>query len=350
MHYSFSLFLLLSLASLGCGKSTAPRAADATVASVTPPLDIDPSCSYEKDRAAILAMAGEFDVKFEYHEQEPKLADYELKHDHVTDAHEVALIIENTPRRISLQHLLRMPGGRVLKHWRQDWTFEDDTVFNFQGFNQWQRDVSPSAKCAWSQAVFHVDDGPRYESRGTWKHEDGGRSVWESGVTGRPLPRREYSTRDDYDLIIAINRHVITADGWVHEQDNIKRRLRNGKEEDLVHEKGINTYKRNESGFQSVAQTWWDENKSFWGAAKGSWDAIFAAHTTLTLHEKVKGQRMFELAFPAAMELEKADAAKQKAAFDGIVKDYIAADGVPAEGIVKRATDAAPATAPSASK
>ena len=41
-----------------------------------------------------------------------------------------------------------------------------------------------------------------------------------SGV--RPLPRRESSVRDDYDVLIGHNRHTIVPSGWVHEEENYK--------------------------------------------------------------------------------------------------------------------------------
>jgi len=38
-------------------------------------------------------------------------------------------------------------------------------------------------------------------------------STWEPEVSWRPLPRRDGTTRDDYDVIEAVNRHTITAWG-----------------------------------------------------------------------------------------------------------------------------------------
>ena len=37
-----------------------------------------------------------------------------------------------------------------------------------------------------------------------------------------PLPRREYTKRNDYNVLKRINRHEIKDFGWVHEQDNLK--------------------------------------------------------------------------------------------------------------------------------
>ena len=58
-------------------------------------------------------------------------------------------------------------------------------------------------------------------SAGTaWVHFDD-KSYWEN-ITDAPLPRREYTKRDDYNLMRRGNRHEIVHDGWIHEQDNLK--------------------------------------------------------------------------------------------------------------------------------
>ena len=61
----------------------------------------------------------------------------------------------------------------------------------------------------WSQSVYQVDDSPRYQSYGKWVHTENF-SSWTSNETWRQLPRREYSVRDDYDVIIGFNTQTIT--------------------------------------------------------------------------------------------------------------------------------------------
>ena len=39
-------------------------------------------------------------------------------------ATELVTLLENAPGRVSLQHVL-VVGTSVVKHWRQDWSFED---------------------------------------------------------------------------------------------------------------------------------------------------------------------------------------------------------------------------------
>src|SRR3546814_12670956 len=74
---------------------------------------------------------------------------------------------------------------------------------------------------AWTQCVYEVSDAPRYCGTGKWSY-DNGIATWTSDLTARPLPRREYTKRDDYNVLIGINRHTITPNGWTHEQFNTK--------------------------------------------------------------------------------------------------------------------------------
>ena len=128
-------------------------------------------------------------------------------------------------------------------------------------------------------------------------HVDG-ISYWENS-TDAPLPRREYTKRDDYDVTIRRNRHEITSNGWIHDQDNDKV-IRKANEKDFVlaQEKGLNTYvKVNDTKCKS-GQDWWQENKSKWKLVRNNWDNVFAMNKNLKLKDKVKDKRIDEHLFP----------------------------------------------------
>ena len=95
-------------------------------------------------------------------------------------------------------------------------------------------------KGQWTQKVYQVDDSPRYEGSASWIHRDG-KSYWEN-TTPAPLPRREFSKRSDYNVTMRGNRHEITSDGWVHDQDNKKIQKEDDSQFVLAHEKGYSTY------------------------------------------------------------------------------------------------------------
>jgi len=145
---------------------------------------------------------------------------------------EYVFVAEDRPDFVALQHILvtrvLMEGGVVsepfvVRHWRQEWRYQAETLLAYEGANAWARRAVPAAERsgAWVQSVLQVDDSPRYAARGRWKHE-GGVSTWLSDETWRPLPRREFSVRKDYEVLVGTNRHTITPQGWLQEENNLK--------------------------------------------------------------------------------------------------------------------------------
>ena len=106
---------------------------------------------------------------------------------------------------------------------RQDWEYEPTKMWSYIGNYKWKsielKQQDEQGK--WLQTVWQVDESPCYAGLGRWT-KDNGVTEWTSNETYRPLPRREHTIRNDYDVIIGTNRHALTATGWVHEQDNIK--------------------------------------------------------------------------------------------------------------------------------
>lgn len=256
------------------------------------------------DRAAILSMAGEYEVEFSFRETVALAPGYTLKPPKIDHAHEWVTVVEDAPGHIVLQHILVVgEDQQVVKHWRQDWTWQPSTTWQFEGDRRWTRHPLPAEAAAgrWQQSVWQVDDSPRYFGIGRWTHEDGV-SSWTSGDTARPLPRREYSTRDDYDILMAVNRHVITPQGWVHEQDNTKLALRDGDRRLLAREVGVNTYTRLAPGAHDFrkGRDYWSRTAPFWAQVRGWWRQRMAAAPTVTLRPTVDGQRMYRRMFNLA--------------------------------------------------
>ncbi|MEO5713942.1 MAG: DUF6607 family protein [Luteolibacter sp.] len=233
----------------------------------------------EEDRRAILAMAGNFKVSFNFTETFPVAPGYKpLSKPYHEEAIEAVTVAEDTPERITLQHLLvvgKEGKSRVIKHWAQVWTWEDTRILDYAGSDGkevWLRaEVSADqAKGRWSELVTSVDDTPRYESLGRWVHEFG-ESSWASEPTRRPLPRREYEVRDDYDYLIVSNRYSLTPSGWAHSQDSRKVVDRDGKKLILSHETGLNQYDRTDDPLAVQAADWWKENATVWNAIRNFW-------------------------------------------------------------------------------
>lgn len=233
----------------------------------------------ENDRSAILAMAGNFKVIFDFRETAMIAKDYPtVSKPYHEEALEVVCVAEDSPERITLQHILVVGSAdkpKIIKHWAQVWTWEDTRVLDYagsDGSDVWQRHTITSAQASghWSQLVTSVDDTPRYEGIGRWTHEHG-ESSWTSEPTRRPLPRREYEARDDYDYLIVINRHTLTPSGWIHSQDNRKVVDRDGKKQIIAHEVGLNRYNRTDDVLATQADRWWMENQKVWNPIREFW-------------------------------------------------------------------------------
>ncbi|MEM9016196.1 MAG: DUF6607 family protein, partial [Verrucomicrobiota bacterium] len=113
-----------------------------------------------KDREAILAMAGEFEVLFNFEETVGLQPDYKLTKPYQEDATELVVVVEDRPERIVLQHILSVGGDRIVKHWKQVWTWEDTRIIEYQGHEKWKVVEYPKEEVAgtWSQQVTQVDD------------------------------------------------------------------------------------------------------------------------------------------------------------------------------------------------
>lgn len=235
---------------------------------------------FEQDREAILAMAGNYDVTFDFRETVVLTEGYELKEPKRSGGYEIVRVIEDTGDFISLQHILVVgeEGEEFpIKHWRQDWTYEPAEVLTFIGGNAWEMRAVPedARDGAWAQEVYQVDDAPRYGAVGEWDH-DNNVSQWTPPAEWRPLPRRDMTTRDDYDAVLAVNRHTVTPFGWVHEQNNSKLSLQ-GEPRVLVREIGLNTYRLDDGFPAEVGDSYWAATKDYWAGVRGKWEAIEAA-------------------------------------------------------------------------
>lgn len=264
----FSAVALALIAATGCSTTTSLTSAETSQSL--------PS-QFEQDRQSILAMTGDYRVTFDFTETVAFVDGYELKEPKLSGGHESVRVVEDTGEFVSLQHTLVVgptDSPIVVKHWRQDWRYEPARVLAFVGGNAWQwRDIPESEQSgAWSQTVYQVDDAPRYSAVARWTYADG-LAEWTPPHEWRPLPRRDMTTRDDYHAIDAVNRHVITPWGWVHEQDNSKLIL-SGKPQALAREVGVNTYRRFDDYPVSAAEDYWAATGDFWAGIRAEWARI----------------------------------------------------------------------------
>ncbi|WP_293678313.1 DUF6607 family protein [uncultured Phenylobacterium sp.] len=278
-------------------------AALAVLAFALPALAADPPP--ETDRQAILAMAGDYKVRFDMRETVPFVADYKPLAPKTSGGHEVVRVIEDRGDFISLQHMLVVGDDKapsVVKHWRQDWRWEPATVVVYESSGRWTlKDVPAAArKGAWSQTVWQTDDSPRYGGVGRWAH-DHGVARWQSDETLRPLARRDAIRHPVYTWYVGVNRHALTPKGWVHEQDNAKVGVRDGKPVTYVHEVVVNTYDRFSGYPVAAADDYWAKTKAYWAQVRQAWDAAIAKEGGVAVTEEaqngsVTGPRLMGLA------------------------------------------------------
>lgn len=248
------------------------------------------------DKAAIKAMIGCYDVEFKYTETFAPEIDYEKHYDYNANAFEWAELVEETEDKIVIQHLLIVADSMLVKHWRQDWVYESDDMYSFHKDKAWKYTTTKDNTGKWSQKVYSVDDSPRYSGIATWTHVDGV-SSWRHKADA-PLPRREYSKRDDYNVMKRGNSVHITDYGWLHEQDNDKVIREEGKDDLLLaQEKGYNTYKRRPDVDCQYAHDWWTENGDDWIPARDKWSELFDMKKDLVFKEKLEGPGLYEYMF-----------------------------------------------------
>jgi len=278
---------------------------------------------FEKDRNAIKGMCGCYEVTFNFAETfvHTKDSTYQGSANKLSRGLEWVQLTEDSQDKIVMQHLLIVGSPqkqRIIKHWRQDWLYENQDLYTYHKDNEWTYNKldADEVKGQWTQKVFQVDDSPRYEGSASWVHVDG-KSYWEN-TTDAPLPRREYTKRNDYNVTVRGNRHEITPEGWIHDQDNLKV-VRSDGQEDVVlaEEKGLNTYKKVADDKCALAQTWWKDNATKWALVRAQWDAVFAKKESLKLNSKVDDQPLYKYLF----DEEKADTSTE---IKAIIEAFVA--------------------------
>jgi len=264
---------------------------------------------FEKDRLAILAMEGKYRVYFDFIETMGFVENYKPKQPYQSWATELVEVVDEKKNFISLQHIIVMYFKQkdgsisdpvVMKHWRQDWKYEDKEINTFNGDDTWVKNKVPwrSEKGTWSQSAYQVDDTPRYQSYGKWAHSENF-SSWTSKETWRPLPRREFSTRDDYDVLVGINIQTITPTGWVHEQNN-KKVVLNKNHKVLAKEVGIARYERINDFDWNAGIEYWTDTKSFWKEVRDAWNKKLEDSAKFKLLKDVDGTVLFSKLFMMA--------------------------------------------------
>lgn len=238
----------------------------------------------QQGKASVEKLCGCYNVTFKYAETFSPNKDYKFhERETTTDAIELALPIVNTNKRIVIQHLLVMGDSMVVKHWREDWTYENREQWNYTAKNTWEKVILPAAevKGKWTQTVWEVSDAPRYQGAATWQVING-HTIWEN-TTDAPLPRREYTKRSDYNILNRTNRLVLLPDGYNHVQDNKKVLRKDGKDIVIAEEKGLNSYVAVPESNCAEGKKYWADYSGYWLQVEDAWTKLLSGKTKIQL-------------------------------------------------------------------
>ena len=279
-----------------------------------------------QEKEYIKEMCGCYEVEFKYAETFSEDENYELKDPYSAKGLEWIFVDEEKEDLLVLQHLLIVGQDRIIKHWRQDWLYENQELLEYQKDLEWKK-IHLSmieAKGTWTQKVYQVDDSPRYEGNATWIDVDG-KKYWESQVAA-PLPRREFTKRDDYNVMLRNNKHKITEYGHVHELDNAKVIRDASGDSVLVHEKGLNIYRKVDDSKCQAAQKWWTKNRPYWVDVRTVWAEVYAEHEYINLELFVEDQKLWSRLFDLGDELiaaEEYDSEEAQKLILEIIESYL---------------------------
>ncbi|MDG2047454.1 MAG: hypothetical protein P8J79_09555 [Halioglobus sp.] len=273
----------------------------------------------ERDRLAILAMAGPYRASFDFIETVGFTEEFVPTAPYQSWGTEYVHVVADEPDFISLQHIMviRFDSSDyasaepvVIKHWRQDWRYEQRRMHTFRGNSTWRLDKQSRSESRgrWVQSVYQVDDSPRYMAAGRWQHR-ANFSSWTSDETWRPLPRREFSVRDDYDVLIGTNRHTITPSGWVQEEFNLKAVLDDDGmvSQVLARENGVARYERIQGYDWHAGDEYWKRTAAFWAMTRDVWANYLRDESAFSLQKTHEGVPLYAAMFEMADNLEDAN-------------------------------------------
>ena len=242
----------------------------------------------EKELANIEQLCGCYSVNFKYAETFSPDNAYKFHDREEMNATELALAVEKSKDKIVIQHLLVIQDTMVIKHWREEWKYQPSSMYEFKGDRIWIKKplTAENTKGKWMQTVWEVSDEPRYQGLSAWI-DNNNTTYWES-TADAPLPRREYTVRNDYNVMRRHNKIQLTAEGYVHEQDNDKILRTTTGDKLIAQEKGYNTYYKMDDKECAKATQWWKENEQFWVAVRKEWEKLLQEKPTLALKPKVE--------------------------------------------------------------
>ena len=274
----------------------------------------------DKDMSAIMTLTGGYKTTFEFLETINFDVYKELDTPYKSWGTEFVQVVDKSDDFISLQHIMvmfyldpktkKVIGPMVMKHWRQDWSWQGKSCLVFLGDGKWSNEVlkREDVKGKWVWHVYQVDDSPRYCGVGEWAHYETA-SVFKTETMQRPLPRRERTVRSDYNVLLGEDTIITTPSTWYHEQRNFKQKkeIPSSQPQDgwfLSREIGHNSYQRLRGYDFSAGEDYWKKTNHFWRDVREVWSNIVDEYKYFKMDKKINDDYMFAILFDEAVNEE----------------------------------------------
>ncbi len=308
---------------------------------VGPPLIVG---KFAADQAAIRAMAGLYRVTVEATLPDAAPGDPPQ----VGTAVERVILVEDTPTRIDLQHLLVLEEqGIALKFWRQRWEYRAEAILSYEGGRTWGFDRTGTSGGGgggetggseggvgegggrWTRTVFDADDRPLYAATGTFtpvkptptasasaEPASAGGSSWQSDLTLKPADDPASAARPDARFWALHERVTVRRDGtWTRDLTGTGGTLSRAIAGPGEFATTATTVRYDPlpapPGEPDAAEVYWQQTAALWAAVRAAWDGVLAKRTAFTVREEVDGQplwkRVFALAEAARVDPEARD-------------------------------------------
>lgn len=289
---------------------------------------------HKADRRNLDLLCGCFEVEFKYAETFAPDEEYAYHNrERISYAKEIVIPIERSDKKYVLQHLLIIDDTMIIKHWREDWTYENPVLLKYSGDHTWEKQSLEGGqfKKKWTQTVWEVSDAPRYQGASEWVTTDN-KTFW-MNTTDAPLPRREYTKRKDYNVMKRRNFISVDQTGWVHEQDNQKILRTNGKDVLIAEEKGMNTYKRIDDSKCEAGKVYWEKHMEYWSKVRKAWDKYLNTSAVVSVKPLVDGKPMHQYLSEIgdAFAGKKLDAAETEAKIAATLQNFVSEKSVAAQ-------------------
>lgn len=242
--------------------------------------------TFEREKAAIMKMAGCYHVDYNFTEVESLQPDYKID-DRVYDVNKDKTVkewifpIQVSATHIRLQHILfgtdaqgKVIDNYYMRHQAEDWEYQPDYFYAFTSPSHWVPSPLEANSGKWVRKITNLDDGPRYQCAAAW-NVSGEYPEWKCDNYA-PIPGREYRDmkRKDYQALKRSTRIIQYGSNWLERQNNIKTVHTADTQKEIARESGKTWYIPAPISECTDAKAWADERVAFWEVSRKVWAKV----------------------------------------------------------------------------